>query len=187
MIRSRSLRRFTVAGASLLFFHLLPAIALNAQSPSERALLDQFRDSLAQTSDVGAVASLEEGLIEVAKRDRDNPLIHLKLGFVALRLGEIQGVSHSRKGTPFDDAVVEFEWAAELEPHWPYPWYGLGLAEVGLSYLPQTAAENVRQHLGKDHRSKAANAFARATEADPTYVPALTALTEGALAQKIKP
>ena len=175
------------AGWAVLALVLLSPLALAAQRPSARAVLDQFRDSLAQTSDVEGLASLEESLIEVAKRDRDNPLIHLKLGFVALRLGEIQGVSHSRKGTPFDDAVVEFEWAAELEPDWPYPWYGLGIAELGLSYLPQTAAENVRQHLGKDHRSKAANAFARAAEADPSYVPALTALTEVALAQKIKP
>jgi tetratricopeptide (TPR) repeat protein len=160
---------------------------LAAQQPSDRALLDQFRDSLAHTSDGEALASLEEGLIEVAKRDRDNPLIHLKLGFVALRLGEVLGISHSRKGTKFDHAASEFEWAAELEPDWPYPWYGLGLAELGMSYLPPTGAETLRQHLGKDHQSNAANAFARAVEADPSYVPALTLLTEVALAQKIKP
>ena len=116
---SRTRRPGIAAGWAVLALVLLSPLALAAQRPSARAVLDQFRDSLAQTSDVEGLASLEESLIEVAKRDRGNPLIHLKLGFVALRLGEIQGVSHSRKGTPFDDAVVEFEWAAELEPDWP--------------------------------------------------------------------
>jgi hypothetical protein len=187
MAASWTHRSRVAVGWAILALVLASPRVLGAQRPSARALLDQFRDSLAQTSDVEALTSFEERLIKVAKQDRDNPLIHLKLGFVALRRGEIQGVSHSRKGTPFDDAVVEFDWAAELEPDWPYPWYGLGLAELGLSYLSPTAAENVRQHLGKDHQSNAANAFARASEADPSYVPALTALTEVALAQKIKP
>lgn len=187
MAASRTPRSRIAVGLAIVALALVSPRGLAAQLPSERALLDQFRDSLAQTSDSEALASLEAELIEVAKRNRDDPLIHLKLGFVALRMGEIEGVSHSRKGTNFDDAASEFEWAAELAPNWPYPWYGLGLAELGLSYLPPTAAENVRQHLGKDHQSSAANAFARAAEADPSYVPALTALTKVALAQKIKP
>ena len=28
------------------------------------------------------------------------------------------------------NAASEFEWAAELQPDWPYPWFGLGLAEA---------------------------------------------------------
>jgi len=187
IVRSWGVRRFIPAGWVVPVLLFLSAGAAAAQNPSDRALIDQFRDSLALSADVEAITALEAQLIEAAKRDRDNPIVHLKLGFLGLRLGQLQGVSHGRDGTAFDDAAVEFEWAAELAPDWPYPWYGLGLAELGLSYLPQTAAENVRQHLGKDHRSKAADALAKAAEADPAYVPAIALLSEVTLAQKIKP
>jgi len=187
IVRSWRGSRITAAGWAVPAFLMLIVGSAAAQSPSDRAAIDQFRDSLALSSDAEAITALEERLIEVAKRDRDNPVIHLKLGFLGLRLGQLQGVSHGRDGTAFDDAAVEFEWAAELAPDWPYSWYGLGLAELGLSYLPQTAAENVRQHLGKDHRSKAADALAKAAQADPAYVPAIALLSEVTLAQKIKP
>ena len=187
IVRSGRGSRITAAGWAVPAVLMLIVGSAAAQSPADRAAIDRFRDSLALSSDAEAITTLEDRLIEVAKRDRDNPVIHLKLGFLGLRLGQLQGVSHGREGTAFDDAAVEFEWAAELAPDWPYPWYGLGLAELGLSYLPQTAAENVRQHLGKDHRSKAADALAKAAQADPAYVPAMALLGEITLAQKIKP
>jgi tetratricopeptide (TPR) repeat protein len=160
---------------------VVPAFPLGAQQPSERASLERLRDSLARIADSVALKRLEAAMIDVAKRDRADPMIHLRLGFIAYRLGELGGKSH------FDDAAGEFEWSAELRPQWPYPWYGAGLAELALGEHQVIAIENLRQVLGKDYLSKAARAFAKAAEADPAFADATVDLARAALAQRIGP
>ena len=86
---------------------------------------------------------------------RDDPLIHLRLGFIAIRLGELgRGAKH------FDDAAGEFEWAAELRQDWPYPWYGLGLAEAGMPNRAHGFAGGLWTMLSIDRDSRAGKAFA---------------------------
>ena len=160
----------------------VPPSPLDAQSPGARVALERFRDSLAGARDSAALKRLEATTIEIAKRDRGDSLIHLRLGFIAYRLGELTGVkSH------YEDAAGEFEWAGEVTPDWPYPWYGLGLAELGLGEHAVIAIENLRQQLGKDYLSKAAAAFARAVEADPGFAQATVDLVSTALTQRIGP
>ena len=161
---------------------VLLLVATLAQSPADRASLEVLRDSLAAVSDSLALHQLEAKTIPVARQHRDDPMIHLRLGFIAYRLGEITTTkSH------YDDAAGEFEWAAELRPEWPYPWYGLGLAELAIGEHASMAIENIRQMLGKDFLSKAARAFARATEVDPSFASAVIDLANTALTQRIRP
>jgi GWxTD domain-containing protein len=158
------------------------AFPLAAQSPADRSAIEAWRDSLAGVADSAALRQLEAATIAIAKQRRDDPLLHLRLGFIGYRLGELTaGKSH------YDDAASEFEWAAELRPEWPYAWYGLGLAELALGESSVIAVENLRQMLGKDYLSKAARAFARATEADPSFSSAVVDLANTALTQRIKP
>src|SRR5689334_12191710 len=131
-----------------------PATRLPAQSPAERAAIEALRDSLARVTDSLSLKRLEAGTIQVAKRNRDDPLIHVRLGFIAYRLGEI--TNHKAHD---DDAAGEFEWAAQLKPDWPYPWYGRGLADLAQGEHAVIAIENLRAILGKDYLSKAAQAF----------------------------
>ncbi|MGH7520307.1 MAG: GWxTD domain-containing protein [Gemmatimonadales bacterium] len=153
-----------------------------AQSPADRATLATLRDSLALAKDSVSLRRLELATIEVAKQHRDDPLIHLRLGFIAYRLGEI-----TKSKSHYDDAAGEFEWAGDLRPEWPYPWYGVGLAELAVGEHSVMAIENIRQMMGKDYLSKAAKAFARATEADPTFASAVVDLANTALTQRIRP
>jgi len=153
-----------------------------AQSPPERDSLEALRGALASREDSVALVALEARMIERAREDRDDAFLHLELGFVAYRLAELTGERRH-----YDDAASEFEWAAELRPQWPYPWYGLGLAELALGEHRVIAIENLRQALGIDHLSKAAGAFARATEADPAFVSAVVDLATTAMAQRIRP
>src|SRR6266704_6313331 len=158
------------------------ALRLTAQSPTERAAIEALRDSLARVTDSLSLKRLEAAMIQVAKQHRDDPLVHVRLAFVAHRLGETANTkSH------YDDAAGEFEWAAELRPDWPYPWYGLGLAELAIGEHSSMALENIRQMLGKDYLSKAAKAFARAAEADPAFASAVVDLANTALTQRIRP
>ena len=145
-----------------------------AQSPEDRARLFHFRDSLATLSDTTAMVRLESRLIERAKADRDNPLLHLQLALIAYRLGEV-GDSPAHH----DEAAAEFEWAAELAPDWPYPWYGIGLVEFALrdhQLSPTVTLDRLRKLLNIDEISKSSSAFRRALGADPNFVPALSAM-----------
>src|SRR5919197_4525013 len=161
---------------------VLLLLAALAQSPVDRATLESLRDSLGLITDSAALHRLEAATIQIAKAHRDDPVLHLRLGFIGYRLGELTKIrSH------YDDAAGEFEWAAELRPDWPYPWYGLGMAELAIGEHSSIAIENLRQMLGKDYLSKAARAFARATEADPAFASAVVDLANTALTQRIRP
>jgi GWxTD domain-containing protein len=171
--------------SALAFLLALAAVApptLAAQAPGDRMALEQLRDSLASVPDSSALKRLEAAGIETAKLRRDDPLIHLRLGFIAYRLGEVSGI----KGH-YDDAAGEFEWAGELAPAWPYPWYGLGLAELAQGEASSIAIENIREQLGKDYMSKAARAFAHAVQADPAFARPTIDLAHTALSQRIQP
>ena len=99
---------------------------LAAQEPDARAAIERLRDSLASVTDSLALRRLETATIALAKADRDNPQLHLRLGFIAYRLGDL-----GKAKQHYDDAAGEFEWASELRPDWPYPWYGLGFVGAG--------------------------------------------------------
>lgn len=158
---------------------LVMAISASAQSPEDRVALQGFRDSLAEARDSASLLALEQRLIAVAKSDRENTLLHLRLGFVAMRLGDLG----SR--TRFDDGASEFEWATELEPAWPWAWYGLGLAEDRVGDSEVSLVQGLQAMFGKDHLSRAANAYARSVQADPSFVLGLVDLAATALRQRI--
>ena len=166
---------------SLLLIAALAATPtlLGAQEQGDRRELMRFRDSLASVSDSTSLLSLENRLIAEAKGDRDNAMRHLRLGLVALRLGELG--SQSR----FDDAAGEFSWATELEPSWPWAWYGLGLAEDRAGDSQVTVVSGLQAMFGKDHLSRAANAYVRSVQADPSFVLGLVELARTALRQRI--
>lgn len=169
----------------LLLSHLGTALALSAaaiasaQSPEDRISLQQFRDSLDAVNDSNALVALEQRLIAVAKTDRQNALQHIRLGFVAVRLGDLG----SR--TRYDDGAGEFEWATELEPGWPWGWYGLGIAEDRVGDSQVSIVQGLQAMFGKDHLSRAANAYARSLQADPSFVRGLVELAATALRQRV--
>jgi GWxTD domain-containing protein len=176
-----TVRALALVSWSLVLVPFAPRPAY-AQSPAERAQLDSLRAALAAESDSSVLLAREQRRIAVARQNREDPMIHLELGGVAYRLGEITGADKH-----YDDAAGEFEWASELRPDWPYPWYWLGLAELAIGEAGLIAMENLRQVLGTDALSKAARAFARAARADPSFSRALVELGTTALRQRIAP
>jgi GWxTD domain-containing protein len=153
-----------------------------AQSPTQRDSIARFRDHVATIGDTVTLLTMEDSMIAIARVDRDNALLHVQLGFLAYRLGELtEGNAH------FDDAAGEFEWAAEIEPEWPFAWYGLGLAELAMGEHSVIALENIRQILGRDYLSKAARAFAQAALVDPAFAQGVIELAGTAMQQRIRP
>jgi GWxTD domain-containing protein len=150
-----------------------------AQSPADREQLERFRDSLAATADSNGLLALERRMIDSAKADRNNPLLHLKLGFLSLRLGDLGGHAH------YDDAASEFQWAIDLQPSWPYGWYGMGLAEYGVGDSQVSFVTGIKTMLGKDALTRSAVAFAKSAEVDPAFVRGLVDLANTALRQRV--
>ncbi len=158
---------------------LLTVPGVYAQSPVQRTALTRFRDSLERVNDVAALRGTESALIDVARTDRDNAIVHLRLGLLALRLHAVDSVSH------VDDAISEFEWAVSLQPAWPWAWFGLGLAEAEVRDRSTSAVGGLWYMLGLDRESRSGAAFARAIQADPTFVDGIVALARAAQGQRI--
>src|SRR5215217_6162577 len=56
---------------------------IHAQTPPDRTALERFRDSLASLSDSTGLLALEKHLIDSAKTNRSDGLLHLRLGFIS--------------------------------------------------------------------------------------------------------
>lgn len=163
----------------LLLSLLLLAASLSGQSAAERRSLAALRDSLANVTDTVELRRSEAALIVQAKRNRDDPMVHLRLGLLALRLGELG----QRKS--FDDAGSEFQWAIELRPRWPWGWFGLGLAELGVGDSELSLVAGLQSMLGKDALTRSATAFAKSSEVDPGFVEGVVELANTALQQRV--
>ena len=155
----------------LLVLLLLSAVA-SAQTAEQRRALDAFRDSLAAATDTLVLHAQERGLLEQIRRARRDPFLHLRLGHLNLRQGELGGDSH------YDDAASEFKYAGELAPHFPYAWFGLGQAEFALG---SRRSGSTRPLLARDALSRAGLAFARAVVLEPGFAPRLEEMARRAI------
>ena len=174
----RTSLRILASTATFAFLALTPG-DLRAQSPEQRGELEGFRDSVAATMDSTGLLALEKRMIDSAKVDRSNGMIHLRLGFLSLRLGDLGGQAH------YDDAASEFQWAIDLQPSWPYAWYGMGLAEYGVGDSQVSFVTGLKTMLGKDALTRSAVAFAKSAEIDPSFVRGLVDLSNTALRQRV--
>jgi GWxTD domain-containing protein len=175
---SSTRRKRTVLALSVAAL-ILPPLQAHAQEPNDRAELERFRDSLNAVSDSNSLLLLEKRLMETAKADRNNAVLHLKLGFLSLRLGSMGGHAH------YDDAASEFQWAIDLQPSWPYAWYGMGLAEYGVGDSQVSFVTGLKTMLGKDALTRSAIAFAKSAEVDPSFSRGLIDLANTALRQRV--
>jgi len=158
--------RWTSAVAAFLMVSGTIPAPLAGQTADQRRSLDAFRDSLALLTDTLHLRVQETVLLERTRRTRRDPFLHLRLGHLSLRQGELGGSSH------FDDAASEFKYASELAPHFPYAWFGLGQAEFALGSRSGGTRDS-RPGLARDALSRASLAFARALVLEPGLAPRL--------------
>jgi GWxTD domain-containing protein len=152
---------------------------LEAQTMPQRDSLDALQDSLREVTDTVALGVLERSMIEVTRVRRHEGMLHLRLGLISLRLAEL-----GRRGAA-DDAAGEFQWATELEPTWPWSWYGLGLAEYAILDSEVAIVAGLQAMFGRDRLTRAAELFAKSAEVDPSFVQGLTDLVGTALQQRM--
>lgn len=153
---------------------------VGAQAVPSRTVVEAFRDSLQRATDSSALASLETRMLAQLGRvgtDPD-PYPHLRLGFLSLRLGELGATS------AFEDAAMEFQTVTRLVPHWPYGWYGLGLAEYQIGEVTKGLQT---PPIGLDPSKafeRASDALARSAATDPAFVSFL--LEEANLGRRLR-
>ena len=176
-----SVRRVLVPGmvAALLVASSVVTRPCLAQLNEQRAQLEQFRDSIGFVRDTVSLLRLKRVMESEAAEDRDNTMRHLRLGFLNLRLADL-GVERR-----YDDAAAEFEWATDLEPEWPYGWYGVGLAEYGVGDSQISFVTGIKTMFGKDALSRSADAFAKSAEVDPSFSLGLIELARTAMKQRV--
>jgi GWxTD domain-containing protein len=159
-----------------------PALRAGAQNPAERSSLDSIHAAYEARADSTWLVVHEHELIALARADRDNPMLHMELGFLAYRLGEVTGVTQR-----YEDAASEFQWTADLRAQWPYAWYWLGMSELGTGEGRIAVLENIRQLIGVDYLSAAAHAFAQAVLVDSSFARGLVDLATTAMRQRVAP
>jgi len=166
--------RRMAAAAVLLLLCGAGSERLAAQSADQRRALDALRDTLALMTDTLNLQLQEAALLEQTRRGRRDPFLHLRLGHLSLRQGELGGPSH------YDDAASEFKYASELAPHFPYAWFGLGQAEFALGSRAG-GGRDARPALARDALSRASLAFARAVVLEPGLAPRLEEMARRAI------
>ena len=144
---------------------------LTAQSPAQRVSIDSIRTALTADSDRARVLGTLSRTRAETKTAQKDPIAQTELGWALLRAGEAAD----------SDALVlasadAFYRAAEREPHWPYPWYGLGMAKAELAARRVPIRFPPHQPVGASWLEAAIRYFLLAARADSTYLPAAMAL-----------
>lgn len=175
-------RTYPVISRALLIASLAAGLinsTSRAQEPADRTILEDFQDSLLTVTDTVPLVAFERQLVETARTDRDNAVLHMRIGLINLRIGDLGGKWR------YEDAASEFNWATELKPDWPWGWYGMGLAELGVGDPEIALLAGLQNMFGKDHLTRSAMAFARSAQVDPSFVRGLVELASTALRQRI--
>lgn len=163
----------------LLAASSLIAVPVVGQQVSLAPELRAMRQPLARLADRDSLRDRELGAIAVAKERRDDPLPHVELGFIALRLGEVTGFAHH-----FEDAVDEFGMAVALRPTWWIGWYGEAMAELGLRATELGIFSMFKAFTGHDAEVIAATKLARSAALDSLRAEGLVDFGRTALARR---
>ena len=145
----RDLRRIPV-------FALLLAAPLAAQGSGAPALRD-VRRTVGVVRSADSLRQLEQFAIAEVRTRRDDPSLHLQLGFIALRLGEVTGEMRH-----YEDAYDEFGTTVTLKPGWWIGWYGQALAQLGAQAADIGVFAAFRKLTGVDPELEAATKLATA-------------------------
>jgi len=161
------------------WFALLPVLPilpihsiLHAQAPAVRAEFAALHDSviaIASPADVSARAEAAQ------LRLKHNPADAAQLtqaALVQLRVGQLL----TDRG-PLDRAQSLFDEAIYRAPDdWPWPWYGLALANLALDSTDAVVKASMHSGAGVYYHEAALHALGKALEADSSFIPAAALL-----------
>lgn len=138
---------------------------LSAQTPAVRLQLSAFRDStaaVASPEEASSMAAMERSALE---RDRSDAFLLMQAALAQLRVGQL-----STDRVPLDRAQTLFDEAIYRAPDaWPWPWYGLALADLALDSTDATVKASMHSGAGVYYHDAALHALGRALKADSSF------------------
>jgi GWxTD domain-containing protein len=152
--------------AAILLLGLSAALPLQAQDRVIIAQLETLRDSLAGIVDSSLLDPLSRDLRQAARRRPRDPVTALRNGLLLLRRAELAD------GRTFSVAREEFDRAGRLEPAWPYPRFGVGLAELGRGRWLAASPAELGNRVGYGSYQAAVRSFAATLAMDHEFEPA---------------
>lgn len=165
---------FVTLRTSLLVLSIvsLRSVPSQAQAPAARLRLNALRDSLTQIATIaqaGDLATTEDGAL---RHDNSDALLLMQAGLAQLRLGQL-----SPDRAPLDQAQALFDEAIYRAPDdWPWPWYGLALADLALDSAGVVVKPSMHSGAGMYYRRAGIRALTRSLEGDPGFAPAAALL-----------
>ncbi len=145
---------------------LVLPLRLASQSPADRTALAALRDTLPAVSD-----SL--GLRQLSKWEGDANTRRLREALVLLRIGTL-----GSRRNPYDDALRKAESAIDFRSRWPWGWYTLGLIDLAMAEQRFPYKASAYNLIGFTYRESGIVAMAQSVQADTTFEPAVSALTQ---------
>lgn len=145
---------------------------LPAQAPATRTAFVALRDSTALLTTSADALALATSQQAVLKTDKSNAEALVRAGLAQLRVGQL-GTDRG----PLDQAQALFDEAIYRAPDgWPWPWYGLALADLALDSTNAVVKVSMHSGAGVYYHDAALHALGKALEADSTFVPAAALL-----------
>ncbi len=145
---------------------------LSAQAPAVRAQLVALHDSAATISSPDQASALASSRLDLLKRDKADARLLVQAALVNLRLGQL-----STDRAPLDQAQSLFDEAIYRAPDdWPWPWYGLALADLALDSTDAVVKASMHSGAGVYYHDAALHALGKALAADSSFVPAAALL-----------
>ncbi len=154
------------------------AAPLAAQGGSPPAL-QEVRQNVGLVGNADSLRHMEQLAIAVVRTRRDDPTLHLHLGFLALRLGEVTGEMQH-----YEDAYDEFGTTVTLKPGWWIAWYGQALAQLGAQAADIGLFAAFRKLTGVDPELEAATKLATSAGIDSLHAEGLVHFGRDALAKR---
>ena len=162
----------------------LPILALLAAAPlagqgGATPAWQELRKSVGVVGSADSLRRMEQLAISVVRTRRDDPQVHLQLGIIALRLGEVTGEMRH-----YEDAYDEFGTTVTLKPGWWVAWYGQALAQLGAQAADIGVLAAFRKLTGVDPELEAATKLATSATIDSTRAEGLVLFGRDALVRR---
>ena len=166
---SRRVDREIVLGVLLLF---IGGHSVVGQEPAQRAAFARLG---AQLLDTTGLARCDTGTgPTLFPASTDASLGEMRRGLLLLCTARERGGR-----VDLDAAQAAFDEAIYRAPNdWPWPWYGLALADLALEKGDYTVKASMHQPAGMYYRDAAIRALGKALEADSSFAPAAKLLAE---------
>jgi tetratricopeptide (TPR) repeat protein len=138
---------------------------LHAQAPAARQQLVALRDSVVQLSSADEASALASSEREALSRDKADAFLLMQAALAQLRVGQL-----STDRVPLDRAQTLFDEAIYRAPDdWPWPWYGLALADLALDSMDAVVKSSMHSGAGVYYHDAALHALGRALKADSSF------------------